>query len=272
MNERPFQKAGLPTYDSFCTFMSLYCYCPLERASGGFEDTGAPPFHRSGVAEAAPKGGRNESGIPQLTGPGSSGALLSTPLGILSARALGCDRRQRLEGPPHQQRCSLPSPTSPGGSPKPPCLVWPGIYGREQPARAPGHADTRRGSTYLPLAEGRSGAGGRGPGRPVTFRTTRPLPCPPPRLLSANRHGSDGPPGASAFPWHPPRAPAPRPLSSARLVPAGRAGGAAPPSSRGLGLRAPGDGAGPRMRTDAKAVRAQLCRSGRGRASKRTRS
>lgn len=216
--------------------------------------------------------GRNESGIPQLTGPGSSGALLSTPLGILSARALGCDRRQRLEGPPHQQRCSLPSPTSPGGSPKPPCLVWPGIYGGEQPARAPGHADTRRGSTYLPLAEGRSGAGGRGPGRPVTFRTTRPLPRPPPRLLSANRHGSDEPPGASAFPWHPPRAPAPRPLLSARLVPAGRAGGAAPPSSRGLGLRAPGDGAGPRMRTDAKAVRAQLCRSGRGRASKRTRS
>lgn len=60
MNERPFQKAGLPTYDSFCTFMSLYCYCPLERASGGFEDTGArrpaiPLFTAQGWPKQLPR-------------------------------------------------------------------------------------------------------------------------------------------------------------------------------------------------------------------------
>lgn len=66
------------------------------------------PFHHSGVAKAAPKGGRDESRIPLLTCPGSSGILTSNPAETLSAPALGPGKRQRFAGPPHRQRCWLP--------------------------------------------------------------------------------------------------------------------------------------------------------------------
>lgn len=172
-----------------------------------------------------------------------------------SAPPLGAGRRQRLPGPQHRQRCSLLSPTFPGESPKPPCLARTGSYGGGRQARTPDRANPRRAPPGRPRS--RVARVPEAPGRPVTFRTARPLARPLPEPFSRSCRRSARQPRASASPRRPPRAPAPRPRQSARLVPAERAGEEAPPSSHGPGTRAAEEG--PRVRTVRGEVRAQRC-------------
>lgn len=171
-----------------------------------------------------------------------------------SVPPLRAGRRQRLPGRQHRQRCSLLSPTFPGESPKPPCLARTESYGGERRGRTPDRANPRRAPPGRPRS--RVARVPEAPGRPVTFRTARPLARPLPEPFGGSRRRrSARQPRASASPRRPPRARAPRPRQSARLVPAERAGEEAPPSSHGPGTRAAEEG--PRVRTVRGEVRAQ---------------
>lgn len=94
----------------------------------------------------------------------------------------------------------------------PPRIARPGSGGESRAwsrSWAPDCADTSSDPACTPPAEGRQGAGGREPGRPVTFRTARPLARPPRGPLSASRRCPAGPPCTAASPQCPPRAPRP---------------------------------------------------------------
>lgn len=174
----------------FYTSVSRHCYCPLERASGGLEDTERrpgtcdPPFTAQGWPKKLPREGE--------ISPGSRCLRVLAPAGLC---------------PPHRRGHSPPWLWKPAGdkdsrgrctsrdarSPRPP--PWERVQShRDSPglgaeaeggrAQATGQADTRCGPVWSPPAEGCSVAGGPGPA--CHLQTS-----PPPRASSTRASQSE---------------------------------------------------------------------------------
>lgn len=193
--------------------------------------------------------------------------------GDTAAPALGPGRRQRPARLPHPQKCLLPWPTSPEGSPMLPCITRPGSCGER---RAPGGTDTRCGPACGVAARrgslwcGRTKAGPachlqdhtpalrRGPSARAAAAQLGLLALRPPRSVRlVPRTGGGAAPAAP---------PPPALLASPYLLGEGDERGRHLPADSGSERR--GNRAGPRVRTGARGG-ARAARPGRGRGRSR---